>query len=63
MNLLTEYRIKNGLSVINFAKIIGVSRTHVYELESGTTPSVKLAKKIKAKTNGELNALELLGLK
>jgi len=61
---LKQYRLKQKLSVIEMARIIKVTRQHVYEIESksDTRPSVKLAKIIERKTNGEVTAKELLGV-
>jgi len=62
MNLIKNYRTKHNLSVIKFSHLIGTSRQHVYELERGYKASVKLAIKIEKVTNGEVTAIDLLGI-
>ena len=60
MNIKT-FRTKNNLSIIAIAKILNISRQHVYDLESGKAfPSRKLAAAIEKKMDG-VTARELLG--
>jgi len=61
---LKTYRIKHGLSVIQLAKILKLSRQHVYDIESGKHhPSRLLAMRIEDDLKGEVTAKELLGIK
>jgi len=60
---LKNYRAKYNLSVIALAAQIGISRQHVYDLESGNAyPSRKLAAAIEKKLKHEVTAKELLGV-
>jgi len=61
---LKQYRIKNGLSVIALAAKLGCTRQHIYEIESNEPHiSIKFAKLIEKKLNGEVTAAELLDIK
>ena len=61
---LKTFRTKNNLSVIALAKLLNISRQHVYDMESGDAyPSRRLAAVIEKKLNGDVTARELLGLK
>jgi DNA-binding XRE family transcriptional regulator len=59
---LTEFRKKNNITAIELASMLGISRQRLYEIEKGSTPSVKLAKKIEKVLSGKLTARELLGV-
>jgi len=59
--LLKKYRIQNSISVSQLAKSLGISRQHVYEIESGVSfPSRALAVRIEKETRGEVSAEALL---
>lgn len=61
---LKDYRIKHNLSVIQLAKILKISRQHVYDIESGDAhPSRVMAMRIEKDLNGEVTAIELLDIK
>lgn len=60
---LDEYLWKNKVRQRDFAALIGSTDSMVSWLRSGgRRPSVELAKRIEKATNGEVTAVELLGL-
>lgn len=58
---LREYLFRKRITQVDFAKKLGVSRSHLSQIIAGTKhPSRKLAKKIEEETNGHVTALEML---
>lgn len=55
---------KDGKTRLDFANILGISRSYLSRLERGIRrPSPELAKKMERISNGKLNFYELLGVK
>jgi DNA-binding XRE family transcriptional regulator len=60
---LKQYRTKHHLSVIQLAKILDLSRQHIYDMEREKVyPSRQLALDIETKLKGEVTARELLNI-
>jgi len=60
---LAEYLEKNGHGAIEaLARRADCSRNSIVSARAGHAPSVKLARRISAATDGEVSVLELLGL-
>ncbi|MEN8236159.1 MAG: helix-turn-helix transcriptional regulator [Pseudomonadota bacterium] len=58
---LREWLFRNRKTVTDFAKEIGVSRSHLNMISNGKNlPSVQLAKKIEEGTEGKVTIMELL---
>lgn len=59
---IKQYREAANLSVIEFAKLIGITRQHVYEIEKNGKfkPSAPLALRIEEATGGAVSRMELL---
>jgi transcriptional regulator with XRE-family HTH domain len=60
---LREWRKSKGLTLQQLAERVEVSASQLAKIEKGnSTPSVAAASRIAAVTDGEINALQLLGL-
>jgi len=58
---LREFLFKKGITQIEFAKKLGISRGHLNQILHKTKhPSRKLAKEIEEQTEGKVTAIELL---
>lgn len=58
---LREFLFKKGITQIEFAKKLGISRGHLNQILHKTKhPSRKLAKEIEEQTEGKVAAIELL---
>ena len=58
---LDEYLSRSKITRTDFAKILGISRTHLQDILSGRrSPSKTLAKKIEEATEGKVTKEELL---
>jgi len=58
---LDEYLWRNKISRTDFAKLLGVSRSHLQQILSGNrNASIKLAKKIEEVTQGKVSKEEML---
>lgn len=56
-----EFLFKKGITQVQFAKQLGISRGHLNQILHKTKhPSRKLAKEIEAQTEGKVTAMELL---
>lgn len=63
MSPLRKYRIDKGWKLKQAAPFFKISVSYLSDLETGTAAmTVKMARKISARTKGELTVLELLGL-
>jgi len=64
MMQLREYLFYNRISIVDFAKSIGASRTYISTIVNGkAVPSKWLAKEIESATSGQVTVNELLNLK
>jgi len=60
---LKTYRTKNGIKMPDMAKALKKTPQHLYEIERGIAfPSRKLAQEIESQTEGNVTAIELLGI-
>lgn len=48
MKTLPALRKKKGLSVVELSELLGCTRQHIYGLEKGGIPSIKVATKLQA---------------
>ena len=59
--LICEYRKIKKIGQAKFAKIIGVTPSHINQIEKGSRrPSPELALKIQKATDGDVSIMELL---